>query len=196
MARNIFFSFDFDDVCATNIVRNSNVVRAENKRLPFRDHSLYESVKNTPATIQAAIDMGLQNTSVTAIANGGNTYASRWVRYEIAKSLQRGNALMVIDVDGVGLEPQPTRGPNPLDYMAANPWDNGVGFNILEWNGSAWVPFTKLTGVSCDESGYSAAWCAGGAWALSKRFTYRQHWREMQLHFSTSAEIEAQAVGK
>jgi hypothetical protein len=103
---------------------------------------------------------------------------------------------MVVDVDGVGLEPQPTRGPNPLDYMAASPWDNGVGFNLLEWNVSAWAPFTKLTGVSCDESGYSSAWCVGGPWVLSKRFTYRQHWREMQLHFSTSAEIEAQAVGK
>jgi hypothetical protein len=40
------------------------------------------------------------------------------------------------------------------------------------------------------------SWCAGGAWALSKRFTYRQHWREMQLHFSTSTEVEAQTVGK
>jgi hypothetical protein len=33
MARKVFFSFDYDDVMAANIVRNSNVVRGPDKQL-------------------------------------------------------------------------------------------------------------------------------------------------------------------
>lgn len=36
MSRHVFFSFDFDDVWAANIVRNSNVIRKEDAKLPFR----------------------------------------------------------------------------------------------------------------------------------------------------------------
>jgi hypothetical protein len=198
MARNIFFSFDFDDVCATNIVRNSNVVRAENKRLPFRDHSLYDKVKNCPWIVQAAIDEGLEGTSVTVIANGESTYASRWVRYEIAKSLERGNALMVVDIDGVGLAPQPRKGPNPLDYMGISPWANGKGFDILEHNGSTWVSFKKLPSATRERSVYPISYYAGQPWKLLERFTYHRHWREngVQLHFPMEVEIEAQIAGR
>jgi hypothetical protein len=196
MARNIFFSFDFDDVCATNIVRNSNVVRAENMVLPFRDHSMYEKVKNTPATIQAAIDLSLRLTSVTVIANGSSTYTSRWVRYEIAKSLERGNALMVVDVDGVGLEPQPTKGLNPLDVMAAYPWEDGRGFDIREWNGERWVSFNKLFSVTRQESKYPADFYYGPPWKLLDRFKFHKHWNDLEVktYFTTYVDLEAKAV--
>jgi hypothetical protein len=193
-ARNIFFSFDFDDVCASNIVRNSNIVRAENASLPFRDYSVYERVKNDADAVKRIIDAGLVRTSVTMIANGGNTYASRWVRYEIAKSLQRGNALMVVDVDGVGLPPKPTRGPNPLDYMAARPRSDGVSFDVLEWNEKDWVPFAKVPVITCDESGYSSAWCVGDPWKLSKHFTFSKHWNDLKQNLPLWAEVEAQAL--
>lgn len=155
-------------------------------------------MKNTPATIQRAIDDGLVGTSVTVVANGGATYLSRWVRYEIAKSLQRGNALMVVDIDGVGLSPQPTKGPHPLDFMAARPWQDGRGFDVLEYNGSAWVSFDKIPKVSMSECGYPASFCSGAAWKLKDRFTFRKHWNDLgvQLYFPTALGIEAGLVGK
>lgn len=197
MARNVFFSFDFDDVCATNIVRNSNVVRAEEKKLPFADYSLYEKVKNTPATIKSAIDEGLKNTSVTVIVNGGNTYASRWVRYEIAKSLERGNALMVVDVDGVGLHPQPTKGPNPLAFMCAVPWDSGAGFGILEYIGGKWQAFSALDHATKATSAYPSSFYIGKPWQLHQRFTFHKHWNDLgvQMYFPTSIQQAANEAG-
>ncbi len=59
MARKVFFSFDFDDVMAVNVVRNSNVVQGPDRKLPFADHSLYVPPRIRPkslstSTIEAA----------------------------------------------------------------------------------------------------------------------------------------------
>ena len=69
MARNVFFSFDYDDVMAVNIVRNSDVVRAANVKHPFSDRSLYEAAKNTPGAIKRAIDGAVDGTSVTVVVD-------------------------------------------------------------------------------------------------------------------------------
>jgi hypothetical protein len=131
------------------------------------------------------------------MANGGLTCVSGWVRYEIAKSISRGNALMVVDVDGVGLEPQPTKGPNPLDYMAAAPWEDGRGFNILEYDGTAWISFTKLPSVTREDSSYPADFYHGPPWKLLERFRFHKHWNdlEVQMYFPTYLDVEAKAAG-
>ena len=95
------FSFDFDDIMAVNVVRNSNVIRAVNAQLPFRDKSIYEAATNTPGAVQRAIDSALLGSTVTAVLNGPATAESNWVRYEIAKSFERGNGFLVIDINGV-----------------------------------------------------------------------------------------------
>ncbi len=206
MARNTFFSFDFDDVRAANIVRNSNVVRASEKKMAFRDHSLYERVKATDASIKKAIDDGVENTSVTVICTGGNTWASRWVRYEIAKSLERGNGLMVVDVDGVGLAPQPTKGPTPLDYMAAFPWTaqgavasllGGSGFSLREWNAAtgSWTDFGMLSSISNSKASYPQSFVNGNSYKLSDKFNRRYHWNSAQLYFETYLNSVAEDVG-
>ncbi len=204
MARNTFFSFDFDDVRAANIVRNSNVVREEAGQMAFRDHSLYEKVKSSDAAIQKAIDDGLGNTSVTVIITGANTWRSRWVRYEVAKSLERGNGLIVVDVDGVGLAPQPTKGPSVLDYMAAAPWQEAGatllggrprGFNVLEWNGQEWVSFAKLPSISNASAAYPASLVTGSSYPLSERFKRHYHWRQASLYFRTYLDEAAKDIG-
>jgi hypothetical protein len=118
------------------------------------------------------------------------------VRYEIAKSFERGNALMVVDVDGVGLEPQPTKGPNPLDFMAAAPWDDGRGLNILEYDGRAWISFSKLSSVTRAGSSYPADFYYGSAWKALGRFKFHKHWNdlEVQMYFTTYVDLEAKAA--
>ena len=49
MARNVFFSFDYDDVMAVNVVRNSNVVTSFDGTTAFQDYSLYEKVPREKA---------------------------------------------------------------------------------------------------------------------------------------------------
>src|SRR5258708_6247627 len=52
--RNVFFSFDYDDIMGVNVVRFSDVVLPDNRNLPFRDRSMYEEAKKTPNAIRRA----------------------------------------------------------------------------------------------------------------------------------------------
>src|SRR3546814_20766167 len=66
------------------------------------------------------IDRGLEGTSVTCVLAGYETWNRPWVRYEIAKSVVRGNGLVAVYInnckcprDGYSL-----KGPNPPDKLA------------------------------------------------------------------------------
>lgn len=192
MARNVFFSFDYDDVRGVNVVRKSNVVRPRDGDLTFRDFSLYEKVKPTDAVIRKAIDDGLQNTSVTVVLVGGATWASYWARYEIVKSVERGNGFLVIDIDGVGPGITPTAGPNPLDYIALYPWDTRAGFDVGEWRDGKWHAPPLLSSFP---SNYPGNLMPSGPVKLSQIFTHRDHWRAAQMYFSTMVDIAAEKAG-
>jgi hypothetical protein len=203
MAGNTFFSFDYDDVRAANIVRNSNVVRKPGARMAFRDHSLYEKIKPRDAAIEKAITDGLKNTTVTAIINGGETYRSRWVKYEIAKSLERGNGFIVIDVDGVGLEPQPHRGPNPLDFMGGTPEPatsllGGRKFALWEraYAGADWTRYQKVEKIYEGRNGYRQGMFEGKGFILSTFFQRRHHWNDIQTKFEDHLSLAADDVGR
>lgn len=106
MVRRVFFSFDYDeDIWRVNQVRNSWVVPpidiVTGRQLPkgFHDASLWEPSKRpTDAAIKRSIDGGIKNTSVTAVLVGAHTAQSRWVRYEIEKSVEKGNGLLAVRI--------------------------------------------------------------------------------------------------
>ena len=101
MARKVFFSFKYDDVSRAMIVRNSDVIRGEEKR-GFIDKADFEKVERQgEAAIKAWIDGQLQGTSVTAVLVGARTNKSKWVKYEIEESIRRGNGLLGIDISKV-----------------------------------------------------------------------------------------------
>src|SRR6266446_3867184 len=186
MARSVFFSFDYDDITAVNVVRFSDVVLPANRNLPFGDKSMYEEAKKTEGAIKRAIDSALKGTTVTVILVGLSTWRSDWVRYEISKSLERGNGLLVVDIDGVGPDPKPLRGASPLGNMMAAPWNNGEGFEIWEWNGKdRYIEFAMLPRVrNKDRARYPAGFASGDAYRLDAKFDLRVHWTDAQGNFS------------
>lgn len=99
MARRVFFSFEYEnDVWRANVVRNSWVTHSETS-VPFWDAAAFEEVKRQGETaIRNWIDGQLEGTSVTAVLVGANTCDSKWVKYEIKKSIERGNGLLQIDL--------------------------------------------------------------------------------------------------
>ena len=196
MARNVFFSFDYDDIMAVNVVRMSDVVLPANRNLPFHDRSLYEEARKTPGAIKAAIDNSIKDTSVTVVLVGGQTWRSGWVRYEIAKSLERGNGFVVVDISGVGPEPTPTQGHNPLDSMMLVPWYASDGFNILEWTGSQFSEFALLPSASNRMAEYPRELVSGDAYQLSQRFTIREHWSLAQMYFPSILQRSAEVAGR
>jgi hypothetical protein len=196
MARKVFFSFDYDDVMAVNIVRNSNVVRGQDKQLPFSDHSLYEAAKNTPRSIKRAIDTAISGTSVTVGLNGQATWSSRWVRYEIAKSFEKGNGFIVVDITGVGPKPDVTSGPNPLAFMGgvADGLTETTRIKVYESDGKTWTSFGMLPSFSNADAKYPLALISGN-YNLAKRFTRSVAWKSMSYFFDSNIEAAARDAG-
>jgi hypothetical protein len=121
--RRVFFSFHYQsDINRVNIVRNSWVVRPDSQLAGegFYDGSIWETAQRTgDDSLKDLIRKGVDNTSVTCVLAGQHTWGRRWVRYEIARSVIKGNGLLTVHIaglqcmrDGVGV-----RGPNPLDYV-------------------------------------------------------------------------------
>jgi MTH538 TIR-like domain (DUF1863) len=121
--RRVFFSFHHQhDIWRVNQVRNSWRYRHEGEREAegFYDGSIWERSKAAgDDSLKALIREGIKNTSVTCVLAGTYTYQRRWVRYEIARSVVKGNGLLTAKIHGVrdtsGFTS--TEGPNPLDYM-------------------------------------------------------------------------------
>jgi hypothetical protein len=101
MARKSFFSFEYSDVSRGMVVRNSWVTQGK-EAAGFIDAADFEKVKKQgDEAIKRWIDNQLHGTSVTVVLIGEKTSLSRWVRYEIKKSIERGNGLLGIDVSKI-----------------------------------------------------------------------------------------------
>lgn len=127
--RRVFFSFDWDDVWRVNQVRNSWVTKGNYKIAGFADAAEIEEVKKrTDKEIRKWIDGQIKGTSVTCILIGSKTDESKWVKYEIEKSIKQKKGLLGIlihdlkDVDGK----TDKRGANPLDDYNENDFGETV----------------------------------------------------------------------
>ena len=101
MARRTFFSFKYKDVSRAMIVRNSWVTQGK-ESAGFADAAAFESLQRQGnAAIKRWIDSQLNGTSVTVVLVGQQTCTSRWVKYEIEKSIAIGNGLLGIDISKI-----------------------------------------------------------------------------------------------
>lgn len=99
MVRHVFFAFKFKpDVSRVNSIRNRNYIMKPSSS-GYWDNSLYEkSLAENPEYIKRKIREGLMNTSVTVILVTSSTFKSDFVKYEYEKSIERGNAILQLDV--------------------------------------------------------------------------------------------------
>lgn len=101
MARHVFFSFKHEDVSRAMVVRNSWVTQGK-QSAGFIDAADFEKVKRQgDAAIKRWIDGQLNGTSVTVVLVGQHTCSSRWVKYEIEKSIAIGNGLLGVDISKI-----------------------------------------------------------------------------------------------
>ena len=136
MARRAFFSFKYEDVSRAMVVRNSWVAQGK-EAAGFIDAADFEKVKRQGDTaIKNWIDNQLKGTSVTVVLVGERTCASRWVKYEIKKSIEIGNGLLGIDVSKIkDLQGNTSArcGKIPTGYSFYL-WNNDDGFNNMgDW---------------------------------------------------------------
>lgn len=101
MARRVFFSFKYEDVSRAMVVRNSWVAQGK-EAAGFIDAADFEEVERQgDNAIKNWIDRQLNGTSVTVLLVGNKTCNSKWVKYEIKKSIEAGNGLLGIDISKI-----------------------------------------------------------------------------------------------
>jgi hypothetical protein len=99
MARTVFFSFHYQtDIWRINQIRNlPNIIG--NAAAGFKDASLWEEAKSkSDDSIKQMIDRALEGTSVTVVFIGSKTAGRRFINYEVQRSIDRGNAVMGVQI--------------------------------------------------------------------------------------------------
>lgn len=154
MAKRVYFAFHYQDVIdfRANVVRKHNFAEGADEA-GYYDHSIWEEAKkSSPSALKKLINAELENTSVTVVLIGSDTWARRWVRYEIFQSLKRGNSVFGIHVNSIKGKDQQTKplGPDPFNNLALEFDAVGNYAKPNEWNGSGWY-------YSADADTYSLA---------------------------------------
>jgi hypothetical protein len=122
--RKAFFSFHFDDVMRVNAVRNAwRFRRPETLLTPsFYDSSLWENrQREGDESLKRLIREGVDYTSAVCVLIGTNTWARRWVRYEIARAVVDGRGLLAVHINSIRHHETKTPdrlGLNPLEFLA------------------------------------------------------------------------------
>lgn len=136
MARRVFFSFKYKDVSRAMVVRNSWITQGK-EAAGFIDAANFEALKRQgPNAIKNWIDKQLVGTSVTVVLVGEKTCSSRWVRYEIQKSIERRNGLLGIDISKIkdlqgNTSERCGQIPNGYNFYL---WNKNDGYkNMGEW---------------------------------------------------------------
>src|SRR5262249_44076841 len=143
MAKRVYFAFHYQDVVdfRANVVRNHNFIGGV-EAAGYYDHSIWEDAKKTsPLALKRLINGELENSSVTAVLIGSDTWARRWVRYEIMKSIERGNKVIGIHINSIkGKDGQiKLDGPNPFANLGVEISADGFRATPTEWSGGKWV---------------------------------------------------------
>jgi hypothetical protein len=155
MARKVYFAFHYEDVAdlRANVVRKHNFTKGVEKA-GYYDYSIWEeSKKKGDIALKRMINAELENTSVTVVLIGSQTYARRWVRYEIIKSIERGNRLLGIHINSTKGKDQKTKplGPDPLAHLGLQISADGKRGQPTVWDGQKWILYSDHDAYDINE---------------------------------------------
>jgi hypothetical protein len=164
MAKWVFFSFHYQDVIdfRANVVRNHWVAKDDREASGYFDGSIWEeSKKSGVAALKKLIKDGINGTTATCVLVGSETYARRWVRYEIVKSIQKGNRTFSVHINQIKGKNEQVKpvGPNPFEYLAFRYSQDGTKLEVLEYENNAWIAYADEPGwqlekpISADKRG-------------------------------------------
>ena len=133
MARRVFFSFHFErDIWRVGQVRNSWLLKPDRESAGYWDAAKWEEVKRKGEdAIKSWIDNALVNTSVTVVLIGAETSQRKWVRYEVEKSIKRGNGLLGIYIHNI--KDQNSRTDSKGDTTFGEISKNVFGKSVYFW---------------------------------------------------------------
>jgi len=109
----------------------------------FFDGSVFEaSQKEGDGALKTFLRNGLKNTSVTCVLAGQYTAARRWVRYEIVRSVLKGNGLLTVDIHGLrnNAKKLGVKGTDPLAEVGVYLANDKIYF--AELKDGKWVKYS------------------------------------------------------
>jgi len=150
VGKRVFFGFHYQDVIdfRVNVVRNHRLTK---DNAGYFDASIWEDAKKTSdLALKRLINSEIQNTSVTCVLVGTHTFERRWVDYEIFKSLQKGNKILAIYINGIKEKSGQVKinGNNPLYYLGYSFINNGANVKLHNYIQGSWTNYTDLEGWS------------------------------------------------
>lgn len=153
MAKRVYFCFHYQDVAdfRANVVRNHWVTKPDREAAGFFDASLWESARRQGgAAIKRLVNGGIDGTSVTCVLIGSDTYIRPWVRYEIMRSLKKGNSILAIGINSIPGKDKQTKapGPNPLSYLGVSYSANGTTVTLHEAVNGQWKEYSEVDGIA------------------------------------------------
>jgi len=93
--RNVFISFATEDMDEVNLLRGQ--AKNEKSDIEFNDHSVQEPYESDRAEyIRRKIAERINRTSTTVVYLSKNTAQSKWVKWEVEKSLELGKRVIAI----------------------------------------------------------------------------------------------------
>ena len=167
MAKRVFFSFHYDDVkdFRANVVRQHWLTKSDRTAAGFFDASIWESArKQGSVALKRLINGSLENTSVTCVLVGSQTYSRPWVRYEILKSFRRGNSIIAVHINSIKGKNKLTKakGLNPLRFVGVTYSDSGRTGTLWEKLNGKWVKYDKIGGSASFNTNVSATYRGNG----------------------------------
>lgn len=154
MGKRVFFSFHYQDVIdfRANVVRNHNIVKGQSSG--YFDASIWEDAKKeSDIALKRLINSELKNTSVTAVLVGTETYNRRWVRYEIVRSMWKGNKLIGVHINGIKGKDGKSKvnGYSPFDYLGIQYNEEGTHLQPYEWKNGNWIKYSDHDGWNINQ---------------------------------------------
>ncbi|MHA1971549.1 MAG: TIR domain-containing protein [Candidatus Hodarchaeales archaeon] len=149
MVKGGFFSFYYErDAWRAAIIRNHWISKPNREDAEYIDSASWEEGKKKgDAGIKKWIDKNIKGTSVTAVLIGAETSKRKWVRYEIQKSLEKGNDMVGIRIQNLRNQNRETDKAGDLNFCLVD-GENTFSdlFPVYDWhydkgyeNFSEWV---------------------------------------------------------
>ena len=121
----VFFSFDYEEDrnradAVFQLLRMQDALRGE---ASFAGSSLWQTAtgpSHENEEVKRLVRETIGRTLATCVLVGARTSEREWILYEIAQSLERGNGLLAVRINGIadsGTRVASPAGRNPLAYM-------------------------------------------------------------------------------
>lgn len=118
--KNVFISFDYEDVGEVNLLRGQAM--NPNSDIEFRDYSVREAYNSERAVyIKQKLAERINQTSTTVVYISEHTRNSEWVQWEVEKSLQLGKRVIAMH-----------KGDRPPAALPS--WVGENGIKVVPWS--------------------------------------------------------------